>query len=120
VNAAIEKVNNGQNRVLVLVPFDHLKDRFKTEFINVLGRTFGVYFWNTNVQTECYASIEKLDPTDYCMILGDEIHLGLTDRCMGVLSKGGKVEDTDDLLYSYTPRGSGVQETVVEYRTTCL
>jgi superfamily II DNA or RNA helicase len=82
VNAAIEKVNNGQNRVLVLVPFDHLKDRFKTEFINVLGRTFGVYFWNTNVQTECYASIEKLDPTDYCMILGDEIHLGLTDRCM--------------------------------------
>jgi superfamily II DNA or RNA helicase len=82
VNAAIEKVNNGQNRVLVLVPFDHLKDRFKTEFINVLGRTFGVYFWNTNVQTECYASIEKLEPTDYCMILGDEIHLGLTDRCM--------------------------------------
>ena len=82
VNAAIEKVNNGQNRVLVLVPFDHLKDRFKTEFINVLGRTFGVYFWNTNVQTECYASIEKLNPTDYCMILGDEIHLGLTDRCM--------------------------------------
>ena len=82
VNAGVEKVNNGPEKLLVLVPFDHLKDRFMTEFINVLGRTFGMYFWKANVQAECYASIDKLDPSEYCLILGDEIHLGLTDRCM--------------------------------------
>ena len=82
VKTAIMRVNNGPEKVLVLVPFDHLKERFKTEFINVLGKTFGAYFWYNNVQAECYASIDKLDPEDYSLILGDEIHLGLTDRCM--------------------------------------
>jgi superfamily II DNA or RNA helicase len=67
---------------LVLVPFDHLKQRFEDEF-NALGS-----FPKDRIQMECYASIKKLNPLDYSIIVCDEIHLGLTDQCMKFYNAG--------------------------------
>jgi superfamily II DNA or RNA helicase len=62
---------------LILVPFDHLKQRFKDEFECTGGMP------ELEVEMECYASIDRLDPMKYSIIVCDEIHLGLTDRCLG-------------------------------------
>lgn len=77
VNAIREVSNSDDTRpALLLVPFDHLKDRFKDEFKKTGGMP------SIEVQMECYASIEKLDPAAYSIVICDEVHLGLTDRCL--------------------------------------
>jgi superfamily II DNA or RNA helicase len=83
---------------LLLVPFDHLKDRFKDEFEKTGNPA-------KNIEMECYASIDKLDPNAYSIVVCDEIHLGLTDRCMEFYSerKGPMLfltaTDPEDELY---------------------
>ena len=77
VNAIREITLEEDSRpALLLVPFDHLKDRFKDEFQKTGGMPV------RKVQMECYASIEKLDPAAYSIVICDEVHLGLTDRCL--------------------------------------
>jgi superfamily II DNA or RNA helicase len=63
---------------LILVPFDHLKDRFKDEF-----EKCGHKDRLPRVQMECYASIPKLVASGkkFSIIVADEVHLGLTEKC---------------------------------------
>ena len=77
VNAIREITLEEDSRpALLFVPFDHLKDRFKDEFEKTGGMP------ERKIQMECYASIEKLDPSAYSIAVCDEVHLGLTDRCL--------------------------------------
>lgn len=68
--------------ILILVPFEHLKDRFKDELMH-FSKTEEQrdQFWDDHVRAECYASISKLNPDDYWIVAGDEAHLGMTDKC---------------------------------------
>mgnify|MGYP003646117231 CR=1 FL=1 len=68
--------------ILILVPFEHLKTRFKDEFCKVMGEEKGKEFVENHVEMYCYASISKLDPIAFSLVVCDEIHLGLTDKCM--------------------------------------
>jgi len=77
----------GEEKVLILVPFEHLKARFKDEFIKVLGEDLGAIFVKDHVEMHCYASVKKLNANDYDFVAGDEIHLGLTDKCMAFYEK---------------------------------
>lgn len=76
VRAVKEVMVHNPRPALILVPFDHLKDRFKDEFNKNGGLP------SMEPDFECYASIDRLDPEKYSIIVCDEIHLGLTDRCM--------------------------------------
>jgi superfamily II DNA or RNA helicase len=90
VRAIVDDLKMDSKRSLILVPFEHLKDRFKDEFIKVLGDDLGSAFVKENTELQCYASIDKLDPNDYDMVVCDEIHMGLTDRCMEFFKAYGK------------------------------
>ena len=82
VNSIISKSKEELGPVLILVPFEHLKTRFKDEFIKVLGEEIGTQFVEDHCHMYCYASISKLNPADYEIVVCDEVHLGLTDKCM--------------------------------------
>ena len=69
-------------KALILVPFEHLKDRFSKEIVQMYGEEALKHF-----HFECYASIRKLDPSNYCITVCDEAHLGLTDLCEQYYSK---------------------------------
>lgn len=76
--AVVEALNNSDLDALVLVPFEHLKDNFKEEM-----RKTGQEKYIDRIQFYCYASVKKLldSPDKYCVVVCDEIHLGLTDPC---------------------------------------
>tara|TARA_R110002051_G_scaffold71857_1_gene129811 strand:- start:2952 stop:4154 length:1203 start_codon:yes stop_codon:yes gene_type:complete len=76
--AVVEALNNSELDALVLVPFEHLKDNFKEEM-----RKTGQEKYIDRIQFYCYASVKKLlnSPEKYCVVVCDEIHLGLTDPC---------------------------------------
>jgi superfamily II DNA or RNA helicase len=78
VFAAIEALNNSDLDALVLVPFDHLKDNFKEEM-----KKIGQEEYIDRIQFYCYASVKKIMASTerYCVVVCDEIHLGLTDPC---------------------------------------
>lgn len=83
VNAILSKLDkNRSSKALVLVPFDHLKDRFRDEFDKIIGKKTSAIVCEEMVQFECYASIGKLKASDYEIIVCDEVHLGLTDKCI--------------------------------------
>lgn len=71
-----------KRKALILVPFEHLKDRFSKEITTLFGEDSLKYF-----HFECYASIRKLDPDNYCITVCDEAHLGLTELCAQYYAK---------------------------------
>ena len=83
VSAILSKLDGDKSsKALVLVPFDHLKDRFRDEFDKLIGKKKSAIVCEEMVQFECYASIGKLKASDYKIIVCDEVHLGLTDKCI--------------------------------------
>lgn len=83
VSAILSKLDGDRSlKALVLVPFDHLKDRFRDEFDKLIGKKKSAIVCEEMIQFECYASIGKLKASDYEMVVCDEVHLGLTDKCM--------------------------------------
>lgn len=65
------------SRALILVPFDHLRQRFMDE-------AEGMGLNLKEVTLMCYASIHTVDVREYDLIICDEVHLGLTERCIQV------------------------------------
>ena len=51
--------SNNDDRVLILVPFEHLKTRFQDEFCKVLGEEMGAKFVEDHVEMHCYASVKN-------------------------------------------------------------
>jgi len=77
-----------RKKILILVPFDHLKDRFKDELMSFTDKEERRdAFWNEHVEAHCYASISKLDPEGYSVVVGDEAQFGMTDMCHVFFSK---------------------------------
>jgi len=78
VIAAEDALNCNHHDVLILVPFEHLKDRFREEF-----KKTGREELLEKVEFHCYASAKKVieERKNYSAIICDEIHLGLTDKC---------------------------------------
>ena len=70
--------SEGMGKILVSVPFDHLKDRFREEHSN-LGLPID------DVDMICHVSLLNTDLSIYGTIIIDEAHLALTDRCMEAL-----------------------------------
>lgn len=81
-----------QGRLLVSVPFEHLKKRFRDEY-EMLGLDI------SNVDFVCHVSLNGTDMSLYDTLLVDEAHLALTDRCMEVYGswKGNLVMATATL-----------------------
>lgn len=71
----IERMVPSTRQVYILVPFEHLKQRFIDE-----AATCGISM--DNVELVCYASIHTIDPFKVDTLICDEAHFGLTDRCM--------------------------------------
>jgi superfamily II DNA or RNA helicase len=78
VFAVVEALTTSDLDAIVLVPFEHLKDNFKEEM-----KKTGQEKYIDRVQFYCYASVKNLlkSPDKYCVLVCDEIHLGLTDPC---------------------------------------
>jgi len=78
VYAVVEALNDSELDAIVLVPFEHLKDNFKEEMRKTKQEKY-----IDRIEFYCYASVKKLlaDPKKYCVLICDEIHLGLTDPC---------------------------------------
>ena len=85
VFAVVEALNNSELDAIVLVPFEHLKDNFKEEM-----KKTGQEKYIDRIQFYCYASVKKLlkSSDKYCVLVCDEIHLGLTDPCFEFYNTG--------------------------------
>jgi superfamily II DNA or RNA helicase len=76
VLAIADALENSTLPALLLVPFDHLKDHFKAEF-----KAWGLEKYLPRVEMKCYVSLHNTNTKAYSIIVGDEAHLGMTDRC---------------------------------------
>ena len=70
---AIEHALKYGDRALVLVPTIQLQDQFRDEF-----KKWGLEHCLDRVEVICYQSAYKLQDQHYSIVVGDEIHLGLS------------------------------------------
>ena len=77
VMACVYALKQSDLKVLYLTPTTVLKENFE-DTMKELGHEHLLQ----RVELQCYASATKVKENKYACIIGDEIHLGLTEKCL--------------------------------------
>ena len=107
---AVEHALKSGDRALVLVPTVQLQDQFRDEF-----KKWGLEHCLEAVDIICYQSAYKLQDQHYSIVIGDEIHLGLSkeyrkffynntyDKLLCLTATLPEEEEYKNLLYKLAP-----------------